>query len=260
MITDLVIEFARQFPAFDNAVNTGLIVFARVIGFSMFAPVLSRKEVPMMIKVAFALLLTIVLVPAIGNPIAPKSAVLQINILLNATFGGIIGFIASTIFCALNAGGDMINTQMGLSSAMMFDNSTKQQSSIFGTFLVLFATVLFMDIGGMYWLIRALLRSFEIFPVYSPHMNLQTMISRDYVVTVTSNVLFVGMQIASPILLATLGQDVILGLISKTAPQVNVFQLSFLFKPVIGVAIMIVILPMFVNMVTDYFVSFAQIY
>lgn len=260
MITDAIIEFSKQFPAFDAALNTGLIVFARILGFVFFAPVLSRKEIPMMVKVAFTVVFTVTMVSVLGHQAVPKDANLQLSILLNSVFGAIIGFIANTIFCALNAGGDMINTQMGLSSAMMFDSSTKQQASIFGTFMVFFATIIFINIGGMYWLIRAILRSFEIFPVYSMDFNLAKMISRDYIITITSNVLFVGMQIASPILLATLGQDVILGMISKTAPQVNVFQLSFLFKPVIGVAIMIVILPMFVNMVTDYFLSFAQIY
>ncbi len=98
------------------------------------------------------------------------------------------------------------------------------------------------------------------FPLYDTALPLAKIISRDYLIIVTSNVLFVGLQIASPVLLATLGQDIILGVISKTAPQVNVFQLSFLFKPVMGVAIMIVVLPMLVNVVTDYFLSFAQIY
>ena len=75
----------------------------------------------------------------------------------------------------------------------------------------------------------------------------------------SSNVLYMGLQIASPILLATLGQDIILGVISKTAPQVNVFQLSFLFKPVLGAAIMVWILPMLVNIITNHFMSFSKI-
>lgn len=260
MITDAVIQFSKLFPAFDAAINTGLIVFARILGFASFAPVLSRKEIPMLIKVCFAVVLSVMTVSIIGNPAVPKDACLFLNILLNAIFGGIIGFIANSIFCAINAGGDMINTQMGMSSAMMFDNSIKGQASVVGTFLVLFGTVLFINIGGMFWLIRAILRSFEVFPVYSTQLKLAEIISREYIIAITSNVLFVGLQIASPILLATMAQDIILGMISKTAPQINVFQLSFLFKPVIGVAIMIVILPMFVNMVTDYFLSFAQIY
>ena len=50
------------------------------------------------------------------------------------------------------------------------------------------------------------------------------------------------------------------GVISKTAPQVNVFQLSFLFKPVFGAAIMIWILPMLINVISDFFISFSKIY
>ena len=143
---------------------------------------------------------------------------------------------------------------------MMFDSSTKAQSSVLGTFLGLFGTVIFLNIGGMFWLIKAILRSFEVFPLYDTVLPLAKIISIEYLVTVTSNILFVGLQIASPILLATLGQDIIMGIISKTAPQVNVFTLSFLFKPVLGAAIMVVILPMLVSVVTDYFLSFAQIY
>ena len=76
----------------------------------------------------------------------------------------------------------------------------------------------------------------------------------------SSNVLYMGLQVASPILLATLGQDIILGVISKTAPQVNVFQLSFLFKPVLGAAILLWIMPIIVNVINDYFISFAKIF
>lgn len=260
MITDTVIEFSKQFPVFDAAINSGLIVFARILSFMSFAPVLSRKEVPMLIKIAFSLILTIIMMSLLGNIPIPKGSSMALNLLLNMTFGAMIGFVATAIFAAINAGGDMINTQMGLSSAMMFDSSTKAQSSIFGTFLGLFGTVIFINIGGIFWLIKALLRSFEVFPLYDTVLPMAKLISVEYIVTITSNVLFVGLQIASPVLLATLGQDIILGLISKTAPQVNVFTLSFLFKPVLGAAIIIVILPMLVSVITDYFLSFAQIY
>ena len=68
------------------------------------------------------------------------------------------------------------------------------------------------------------------------------------------------MQIAAPVLLATLGQDIILGTISKTAPQVNVFQMSFLFKPVMGALILTWILPMLINVISDYISSFSNIF
>ena len=97
-------------------------------------------------------------------------------------------------------------------------------------------------------------------PIYAVQIPLEKIINLDYLVKTTSNVLYVGLQIGSPVLLATLGQDIILGVISKTAPQVNVFQLSFLFKPVLGAAIMIWIMPLLINVISDFFLSFSNIY
>lgn len=150
--------------------------------------------------------------------------------------------------------------QMGLSSAMVLDPTAGSQVSILGNFFGLLAVILFIHIGGVYWLINALHRSFEIFPIYATVIPLDKLINKSYLITLTSNVLYVGLQIASPILLATLGQDLILGIISKTAPQVNVFQLSFLFKPVLGAAILLWIMPIIVNVINDYFLSFARIF
>ena len=160
----------------------------------------------------------------------------------------------------INPQEDMINTQMGLSSAMVMDPSTNSQTSILSRMITLLGLCIFIEIGGLYWLFNALIRSFEIFPIYAIHIPLEQIINMDYLVKTTSNVLYVGLQIASPVLLATLGQDIILGVISKTAPQVNVFQLSFLFKPVLGAAIMVWILPMLFNIISEYFLSYANIF
>ena len=104
------------------------------------------------------------------------------------------------------------------------------------------------------------LAGFEVFPLYASSIPLDKLVNMDYLIKMTSNVLYMGLQIASPVLLATLGQDIILGVISKTAPQVNVFQLSFLFKPVFGAAIMVWILPMLINIITDYYQSYTNIF
>ena len=88
----------------------------------------------------------------------------------------------------------------------------------------------------------------------------EKVVNMDYLILLTSNVFVVGMQIAAPVLLATLGQDIILGTISKTAPQINVFQMSFLFKPVLGSLILTWILPMLINVITDYISSFSNIF
>ena len=256
----VVAQISLIFPEFSRWFSAGFIVFARIMGFIRFAPIFNRKEIAGMVKLAFAFILTMILTPILKPGLPPQDVSPLLFLLLNFAVGAIIGYIAQIIILAIESGGDMINTQMGLSSAMVMDPSTNSQTSILSRVITLLGLIIFMQLGGFYWMINAFIRSFEVFPLYAVSVPLDKIINLDYLVTTTSNVLYVGLQIASPVLLATLGQDIILGVISKTAPQVNVFQLSFLFKPVFGAAIMIWILPMLINVISDFFLAFSNIY
>ena len=183
----------------------------------------------------------------------------MLSLLLNVVVGAMIGYMAQLVTIAIDCGAEMINMQMGLSSATALDPTTSAQVSILTKMISLMGILIFIHLGGIYWLFKALVRSFEIFPLYSAQVPLSQLVKMDLLIKMSSNTLYMGLQIASPILLATLAQDIILGVISRTAPQVNVFQLSFLFKPVLGAAILVWILPMLMNIIEEYFLSFANI-
>jgi flagellar biosynthetic protein FliR len=140
------------------------------------------------------------------------------------------------------------------------DPSTKGQVSVMANYFSVLALLIFIYSGGIYWLFNALIKSFELFPMYVVNFHFENIVNIEYLSKITGNILFTGLHLAGPVLLATLAQDIILGIISKTAPQVNVFSLSFLFKPVMGAFILIVILPMLINVITDYLVSHASIF
>ncbi len=235
-------------------------MFARLMGFMRAAPVFNRKEIPGMVKVSLALLLSIVLTGIAKPDVNVIQESFALSILLNFVVGALIGFMAQLILMAIEAGADMINMQMGLSSAMVLDPTHGTQVSILTKLFSLLGLLIFIQLGGVYWMLHAFMRSVEIFPLGATMLPLDQIVNLDYLVKISSNVLYMGLQIASPVLLATLGQDIILGVISKTAPQVNVFQLSFLFKPVLGAAIMVWILPMLVNVINDYFLSYSRIF
>ena len=247
-------------PEFERWFSAGFLVFARLLGFLRFAPIFNRKEINTTVKLSLAIILAVIITPILNPPASPANISPILLWTLNFAVGAIIGYTAQLIILAIEAGGDMINTQMGLSSAMVMDPSTNSQTSILSRMITLLGLCIFIELGGFYWLFNALVRSFEIFPLFAVHIPLEKIINMDYLIKMTSNVLYMGLQIASPVLLATLGQDIILGVISKTAPQVNVFQLSFLFKPVFGAAIMIWILPMLIGVISDFFLSFSSIY
>ncbi|MGN0018629.1 MAG: flagellar biosynthetic protein FliR [Candidatus Gastranaerophilaceae bacterium] len=254
-----ILQLNSLIPGFVSHMSGGLVIFARMMGFVRFAPVLNRKEIPTLMKVGLAFMLTIIFVMLLHPRELPSDADLLLALILNIAVGAMMGYMAQLILTAVEAGGDMINMQMGLSSAMVLDPTTSSQVSLLGKFFGLIGVVIFLKIGGAYWLFQAFAKSFEIFPIYSTSVPLAKIVNMDYLISMSSNVLYMGLQIASPVLLATLGQDIILGVISKTAPQVNVFQLSFLFKPVFGAAILIWILPMLVNVISDYFMTFSHI-
>lgn len=260
MIDTILSEFPKYFPEINAALSGGIFVFIRFLGLIRFAPGLNRKEVPTIAKLSLALIFTVFLT-AVLKPSAPPSDTSFIYLaVVNYVFGALIGFIANCILTAVEAGGDMINMQMGMSSAMVLDPTSQTQTSVLGKFFALIGLLIFINIGGFYWLFSAFIRSFEIFPVYATAIPLDKIVNMQYIITITSNVLYIGLQIASPVLLATLGQDLILGIISKTAPQINVFQLSFLFKPVFGAAILIWIMPILYDVINSYFLSFSQIF
>ncbi len=249
----------KYFPQFDAGLSAGLMIFARFLAFAKFAPVIGRNEVNVTVRLGFALVMTIIFFNVIDTGAMPQNFPFVIGLFINAVVGAFLGFIASAIFSAIAAGGDMINMQMGLSSAVMFDQSTRTQGSLLSAFFNLLAAVIYINIGGVYWLMRAMERSFELCGVFITSFDMNLLASPEYLIAITANVLYVGLQIAAPILIASLGQDIILGIISRTAPQVNVFQLSFLFKPGLGALILIFVLPMLLNVINDYFISYQGI-
>lgn len=255
----MLVQMSKMFPEFSAALSAGIIVFARMLGFMRMSPVFNRKEIPGIVKIALSLLITITITSVLKPPMPPADNSMFLSIVLNIAVGAMIGYMAQLILIAIDAGADMINMQMGLSSAMVLDPTTQSQVSILEKCFSLMGVLIFIQLGGIYWLFQALMRSFELFPIYATTIPLDKIVNMDYLIQMTSNVLYMGLQIASPVLLATLGQDIILGVISKTAPQVNVFQLSFLFKPVLGAAIIVWILPMLVNIISEYFLSFSHI-
>lgn len=255
-----LVELVKLFPKINTYLMAGFLVFVRLLGFFRFAPIFNRKDFPSLVKIPLAIIITVFIVPFLSpEKVFGECDSFALSILLNIVVGAMIGYMAQLITIAVDCGAEMINMQMGLSSATALDPTTSAQVSILTKIISLMGILIFIHLGGVYWLFKALVRSFEIFPMYASYIPLAKLINMDMLIKMSSNTLYMGLQIASPILLATLGQDIILGVISRTAPQVNVFQLSFLFKPVLGAAIMVWILPMLMNVIEEYFLSFANI-
>jgi len=259
-MTESAIQLLSQIPGFYPSFLAFILIFCRIMAFLAVAPVFSRKDVVALFKVGFATILSFVMLSVVEIGKIPPDEPFILLLALNVVEGLVLGYVCMLIFEVVQAAGDLANNQMSLSSASMFDPLSKVQTSLMGNLISMLALIIFININGLHWMIMAFKRSFEIFPLFSPIIDLQKAIPIDYWVYLSGNVIFFGFQIVAPIIITTLAIDLILGIISKTAPQVNVFQLSFIFKPVIGCMVLLATLPLFMRVLETYFMEHARFF
>ncbi len=263
---DLILQsFARLHGELGGVLDMGLLIFVRMLGFVVVGPIFNRKNLPFIVKVIMAMFLTAALIWLVPAP--PKTLWTQqaggfylLQIMMNATIGMLIGFIANMILLTIYSAGNMVNNQIGLSGATLMDPSSGRQAMVLESLFAYIAITLFIYLGGVHWMILALKRSFELFPVAVIAQDVTAVIDLEYLVTVSGNTLLVAVQLVAPVIVVTMAVDIILGIVNRAAQQMPVFQLSFALKPAIGVAIMLVTMPIFLQAVADFLTDFASIF
>lgn len=258
-------SFAAFNAQFGGVMDTGLLVFARMLGFVVFGPIFNRKNLPFIFKVGMAIFLTSTLLWIVPNtPHASfsdgASVYFLLQLIINATIGAFIGFIANLILQAIFSAGNLMTNQIGLSQAMFQDPATNSQSMILEAMFSLLAIVVFINLGGFHWMILALKKSFVLFPVHNIQQPLFTVIDMDYLVLLSGNVFTIGVLLIAPIIVVTMAVDIILGIVNRAAQQMPVFQLSFALKPSIGAAVLLATLPIFMDAIVRYLSEHADIF
>lgn len=259
-MTEHLIELVSQIPGFYDQFIAFTLILARLLAFFKIAPIFRRKEIVFMAQIGLAMLFTFILMCVIDIGKVPSDAPYIYLLLMNVLEGYFLGLITRFIFMTIQSAGDLANNQMALSSASTFDPSTRVQTSIIGRIIGMFAIVVFIHIGGFHWLFLAFKRSFEIFPVFEIAPDFVGSVPLKYFIYISGNIIFVGFQMVAPVIITTLSIDIILGIISKTAPQINVFQLSFVFKPTVGCMVLLATMPIFLRILEDYFMRHAQFF
>jgi flagellar biosynthetic protein FliR len=256
--------FGKLYDQFGPTLTTGMLLLGRVITFFFLAPVFNRKDIIFNVKLALALFITAALVwvvPAHTVPSGiPGTAQFFYWLLLNMFVGGLIGLTADMIHRVISAAGAVMNNQIGLSSAMIFDPSSRGQVMLLDQFFGLFATVLFVHMNGHHWLLNALRHSLRVFPVYAQSVPFTTAINLEYLVTISANALTVAVQLVAPVVVITLAVDIILGVVNRAAQQIPVFQLSAALKPAIGIGVFLATLPQFVAATVHYLQDYERVF
>lgn len=238
-----------------------LLILARVVGIFMEAPLFSDKSLPRTVKTA--LMFTFSFLMWFVVPFSPELMPQDPALFLLACFneflvGFILGLVTSFIFHGIEAAGELMGAQMGLSVATILDPSSGQQVNAITRFLRWIFVIIFLIVNGHHFLLVALERSYSALPLLRS-WNIAA--GAQPIIDLGVNIFAIGLQLAAPIILTIFLIDFAFGMISRVAPQVNVFMLGFQLKPPVGMFILLLTIPLLterivwlINMVVEEYV------
>jgi len=221
----------------ERTLTTWMIAGSRVTGLLVVAPFLGSAAVPTRIKIGLAFLLTLFLAPLVpAVPAALSAPALAVLLLGEFAIGFLLGFTLQLIFEAGQIAGQVCGVQMGYSLASIVNPDNSQaDSAVLSTFYELIVLLLFIQIGVPHWLLRGLARSFDYLP--PGHLSL-TGPAVSALFKFAAGMFVAGLQIAAPVLVASLFADVALGFIGKASPQLPVLFVGISIKNLLGLALM----------------------
>ncbi|MCB0879531.1 MAG: flagellar type III secretion system protein FliR [Thermoleophilia bacterium] len=222
-----------------------MLIVARLSGMFLIAPVFSSKMIPVRIKVMALLVLAATMTPIVmgQQPDVPTDVLgLLISMLLESVVGLAIGFSVAIVFTAVQVGASLIDTSIGFSMANIIDPVNNVQASVLGSFYSLVATLAFLSVNGHHWMLVGFTRSFDIVPVGGVP-DVEQMSSNLF--AAFSGLFMMAFQIAAPVLVTLLLVDVVLGIVARVVPQMNVFFVGIPLKISVGLVAVIITLPTF---------------
>ncbi|MES2960217.1 MAG: flagellar biosynthetic protein FliR [Pseudomonadota bacterium] len=217
--------------------------FVRVLAMFSSLPVLGQRTVPVRIRVGLAALIVVAAQASLPPmpQVALDSPLAFMLVLQNVLIGLTLGFAVRIVFAAVEFAGELIGLQMGLNYAGFFDPASGGQATATSRFFGTIVALLFIVINGHLLVVAAVVQSFHAFPVApEPFAFLRALQPQVW----GSEVFAIGLWIALPLVAMLLFVNLVLGVISRVAPQMNVFAIGFPITLAVGLLGMLLTLPM----------------
>ena len=219
-----------------------ILPFTRVAALFSVAPVLSSPFLQIRIKIAIASILTLFIVPNINQTTTFEllSSVGFMQIGIQILIGLLMGFILRLVFSALTIAGENIAVTMGLGFAQITDPVNGVTVPIISQFLTITATLIFLALDGHLALINMLFGSFTFIPV---GYGFDYQVALWDVVAWGANMFSGALMVAIPAVTALLIANSALALMTRAAPQLNVFSVGFPITIMFGLIVIALTLP-----------------
>lgn len=217
--------------------------FLRTLALFTSAPVFSSKAVPVRVRIALAFFVALAAQPTLeGQPMVSINDPGAFGAVLQQVGVGLaIGFAIRVVFAAVELAGEVVGFQMGLGFASFFDPSMGGQSSAVARFFGLMATFMFVVMGGHVMVLMTVITSFTAFPV---DQNFLEALKQLKIYNLGTDLFASGLWMALPMVGMLMFANLALGIVSRVAPQMNIYAIGFPITLTVGLVGMAATLPM----------------
>lgn len=215
-----------------------VLVFFRIAGLMLYAPLFGSARIPRRFKLMIALVLTVPLMSTdvyAHVPIPRTIGEMTMGLLGELVFGITMGMIVSFVFIAAQWAGEMIGQQIGFNISSVLDPQYGGGGSLVGDLYFMLSTVAFLAISGHRQLVMGVYESITICPPMSVLITPSILdFALDYWKAATS----LALRIAAPMFVTMMIVDVAMGCISKTMPQLNVMSAGMAIRGIVGILVL----------------------
>lgn len=211
-----------------------VVVLARVGGLVTFAPFWSHNAVTGRVRALIAAALALVLTPTVAPHLnTPPINLVELALVIagELLIGCAFGLVAKLVFSALEVAAQVLGFQLGLSLAAAIDPATRAQTVALGTIAQMLGLMVLLAADGHHWLLRATVQSYATVAPggFSASPRLAEVLLR-----LSANALAVGVALAAPAIVVLLAVEVLLGVMGRAAPRLELMVMSFPIKIAVG--------------------------
>lgn len=228
-----------------------MLVFLRVGAFLLALPFFSSTNIPATIRVALAALLALLLAPTLPPFAAgqlPLCSLLGV-MAQEVAIGLLLAFVSRMVFYAVDLAGNVVATELGLNMGAILNPLEQDSSPVPGTILFYLAAVVMLTLDLHHWMLVGFQQTYSVLPVGGAHLNGE--LFADFVAR-ANRIFIIGLQISAPVLAVSFVITLVFAVLSRAVPQMNVFQLSFSFRIIGGLAVFGFTLQLTAQYVTNY--------
>lgn len=216
--------------------------FVRILALIASSPVLGNNKVPARVKIGLSILLTILIAPTLTiQPDVDPASAPGLFVLLQQVLAGLsMGFTMRLIFTAVEMAGDIVGLQMGLGFAVFYDPQNTSYTPVLAQLLGIIAALAFLGMDGHLTMLAALADSFHTFPVTGA---VPAAVALHTLAAWGGSIFMYALQLSMPVIGVLLITNLALGILTRSAPQLNLFAVGFPITLTIGFAALMLLLP-----------------